>query len=120
MMLDARGIAGKQLQTSSGGDGQRAALVVPLENLHDFGAHEQPLAAGGFRFTRGIGAVSAIGTGVNATFGNVRQALAALAEQDVAVLGLSTSSFRISVLVDERSLEAAVRRLHERLVEATP
>ena len=86
-----------------GGDGHRAALVVPLENLHDFGAHEQPLAAGGFRFTRGIGAVSAIGTGINATFGNVRQALAALAEQDVAVLGLSTSSFRISVLV-ERTL----------------
>jgi aspartate kinase len=119
-MLDERGIAGKQLQTSSGGDGQRAALVVPLENLHDFGAHEQPLAARGFRFTRGIGAVSAIGTGINATFGNVRQALAALAEQNVAVLGLSTSSFRISVLVEERSLDAAVRRLHERLVEATP
>ena len=119
-MLDERGIAGKQLQTSSGGDGHRAALVVPLENLHDFGAHEQPLAARGFRFTRGIGAVSAIGTGINATFGHVRQALAALAEQNVAVLGLSTSSFRISVLVAERSLDAAVRRLHERLVEATP
>ena len=119
-MLDERGIAGKQLQTSAGVDGHRAALVVPLENLHDFGAHEQPLAARGFRFTREIGAVSAIGTGINATFGNVRQALAALAEQNVAVLGLSTSSFRISVLVEERSLHAAVRRLHERLVEATP
>ena len=119
-MLDARGIAGKQLQTSWGGDGHRAALVVPLENLHDFGAHEQPLAAGGFRFTRGIGAVSAIGTGINATFGNVRQALAALAEQRVPVLGLSTSSFRISALVEQRAVEAAVRRLHERLVEAAP
>jgi aspartate kinase len=119
-MLDERGIAGKQLQTSAGVDGHRAALVVPLENLHDFGAHEQPLAARGFRFTREIGAVSAIGTGINATFGNVRQALAVLAEQNVAVLGLSTSSFRISVLVEERSLDAAVRRLHERLVEATP
>ena len=119
-LLDERGIAGKQLQTASDGDGQRATAVLPLENLHDFGAHRNALAARGFRFTEGIGAVSAIGTGINATFANVRRALEALAERDVAVLGLSTSSFRISMLVEERALPSAVRALHERLVEAAP
>jgi aspartate kinase len=118
--LDERGIAGKQLQTSVSGDGHRAALVVPLENLHDFGAHQEALAARGFRFSERIGAVSAIGTGINATFANARLALSALAERNVAVLGLSTSSFRISVLVEEPAVNEAVRRLHERLVEAGP
>jgi len=118
-LLDERGITGKQLQASSGVDGHRLSLVVPLENLHDFEAHKAALAARGFRFREGVGAVSAIGTGINATFASVRVALQALAELDVAVLGLSTSSFRISLLVEEREVDAAVRRLHERLVEAS-
>jgi aspartate kinase len=119
-LLDECGIAGKQLQTSESADGHRAAVVVPLENLHDFGAHRNALAARGFRFREGIGAVSAIGTGINATFANARRALDALAERDVPVLGLATSSFRISVLVEERAVQSAVKTLHERLVEAAP
>jgi aspartate kinase len=118
--LDERGVAGKQLQSSPDRDGHRAAVVLSLENLHDLGAHKDALAARGFRFMDGLGAVSAIGTGINATFANVRRALEVLAERDVAVLGVATSSFRISVLVEERAVQAAVRDLHERLVEAAP
>jgi aspartate kinase len=118
--LDERGIAGKQLQASPDRDGHRAAVVLSLENLHDLGAHRDALAAHGFSFMDGLGAVSAIGTGINATFANVRRALDALDERDIAVFGLATSSFRISVIVPEGAANDAVRTLHERLVESAP
>jgi aspartate kinase len=118
--LDERGIAGKQLQASPDRDGHRAAVVLSLENLHDLGAHRDALAARGFSFLDGLGAVSAIGTGINATFANVRRALDALDERDVAVFGLATTSFRISVIVPEGAVNDAVRILHERLVESAP
>ena len=64
-----------------------------------------------------MGAVSAIGAGINASFANVRaflrRARRAWARPS---LGLSTSSFRISVLLEEAGVEDAVRRLHAELV----
>ena len=49
-----------------------------------------------------------------------RTALSALATLPAPVLGVSTSSFRISLLLEERFVHVAVRLLHERLVEAEP
>ncbi|WP_373045598.1 aspartate kinase [Vulgatibacter sp.] len=119
--LDARAAGGKQLlfeRASSAGTGA-TSLLLSLENLHDFGALKQDLAVrfgGEVQVREGIGAVSAIGSGINATFANVRRALAALAAAQIEVLALSTSSFRISVLVEERHLAEAVRRLHAELI----
>jgi aspartate kinase len=114
--LDARQVSGRQVLFGEGG---AASLVLSLENLHGFGALRDTLLA---RFGRrlllreGLGAVSAIGTGINATFQNVRATLEALASGGATVLGVSTSSFRISALVEEMRLADAVRRLHDRLV----
>jgi hypothetical protein len=49
----------------------------------------------------GLGAVSAIGAGINASFQNLRRAFDVLSKQGATVLGVSTSSFRISLLVEE-------------------
>ena len=68
------------------------------------------------RLRAGVGAVSAIGAGINATFRNVREALAVLTGMGVAVLGLSTSSFRISLLIEEGEVPEAMRQLHRRLI----
>ena len=89
-------------------------------DVHDFATLRGPLERAGLRVREGIGAVSAIGTGINASFQNVRVALRALAEIQALPLGLSTSSFRISILLEERFVRDAVRRLHERLVENEP
>ncbi len=114
--LDARGAAGKQLSFDGAGPG---SLLLSLENLHDAAALEADLVVrfgGKVQLRRGIGAVSAIGSGINATFANVRRALTTLQAGGIEVLGLSTSSFRISLLVEERDLPEAVRRLHAELV----
>jgi len=114
--LDVRGAGGKQLLFENGG---ASSLVLSLENLPDFAALEADVAVrfgGNVAIRRGIGAVSAIGSGINASFANVRRAVAALAAARIEVLGLTTSSFRISLLIEEAHLPEAVRRLHAELV----
>jgi aspartokinase len=118
--LDGRGASGKQLQFENREGAGFASVVLSLENLHDFAPLRDELTRAGFHLREGASAVSAIGTGINASFRNVRTTLSALAELGAPVLGLSTSSFRISVLLEERFEKDAVRRLHETLVEADP
>jgi aspartate kinase len=116
-LLDARSAAGKQLRFESP---VGAALVLSLENIHDFDALRVEL---GTRFPdlavlEGIGAVSAIGAGINATFRNVREAVRLVALLGTPVLGIATSSFRVSLLMSAGLVDAAARRLHEGMVEA--
>jgi aspartate kinase len=117
--LDGRGAPGKQLLFEPGPAGPRVSLVLSLENLHDFDAVRAGLAsrfADRVRLEERLGAVSAIGAGINSDFSNVRAVLEALAAGGRPVLGLSTSSFRISVLLREEDVVPAVRDLHRRLV----
>src|SRR5512143_2630186 len=116
--LDARAAGGKQLRF----DGPRgASLVLSLENLHDYDALRADLQANlpAVSALEGVGAVSAIGAGINASFQNVREAVRLVRESDAEVLGLATSSFRISLLVEEAKVPEAVRRLHRGLVGET-
>jgi aspartate kinase len=109
--LDARPAGGKQLRF----DGPLgASLVLSLENLHDFGSLRAELQAHlpGVSVLEGVGAVSAIGAGVNASFHNVREAVRRVSEVAPDVLGLATSSFRISLLLEEAKVADAVRQLH--------
>jgi aspartate kinase len=114
--LDARSTGGKQLLFE--GSAGHASLVLSREDLHDYPALEAELLAEGSRvhLRAGVGAVSAIGAGINATFRNVREALAVLTGMGAEVLGLSTSSFRISLLLEESRVPDAMRQLHRRLV----
>ena len=116
-VLDRRQAPGKQLRSEPG---TSASLVLSLENLPDYPALRDELRARfpALSITEGVGAVSAIGAGINDRYHNVRTALALVGETGIEVRGLSTSSFRISLLVDEPRLDDAVRALHRGLVEA--
>jgi aspartate kinase len=110
---------GKQLLfEDSPGDGH-VSLVLSLENLHDFPRLKQELGrrfGESVRLREGVGAVSAIGAGINAGFDNLRRCLGTLASIPASVIGLSTSSFRISVLLAEAHVAEAVRQLHRELI----
>jgi aspartate kinase len=114
--LDARGVAAKQLRYDAP---LGASLVLSLENLHDYDALRGELLA---RFPtlavrEGLGAVSAIGAGINTRFETVRECLRLLAEAGRPLHGLATSRFRVSLLLDEAAVEETTRLLHRELVE---
>ncbi len=116
-LLDERGVSGKQLRHEAT---LGASLVLALENLHDFPALRRDLQE---RFPtlalrEGLGAVSAIGTGINSRFANVRECVRRLAEAGLPVLGVTTSRFRVSLLLEAVGVEEATRLLHRALVES--
>ena len=118
--LDEHHIAGKQLHMAT--DATHTSLVISRENLHDEARVQAALASrfgGRVRLVDGLGAVSAIGAGINATYANIRAGSAALQEAGIGSRGLSTSSFRITWMVPSDSVEAAVKALHARLIESS-
>lgn len=117
--LDARAVVGKQLLfTGRLPDSVQTSLLLSLENLHDFGLLRGELASlgGAVELREGVGAVSAIGAGINADFTNLRRCLATLSTLGASVIGVSTSSFRISLLLEQAQIPSAVRRLHAELI----
>ena len=115
-LLDARAVAGKQLHIAGfGATGDGLTLVISRENLHDEDRLRRDLARAGDPATRlidGLGAVSVVGTGINASYANVRRGSACLRRAGIVPRGISTSSFRITWLVPRHELDEAVRRLH--------
>ena len=117
--LDEHHVAGKQLHVSS--DTARAALVISRENLHDEASVQRAINARfgeRVRFISGLGAVSAIGAGINATYANVRAGLSVLRDAGIPCRGISTSSFRITWMLPGADVDRAVRALHARFVES--
>jgi aspartate kinase len=115
--LDASEAGGKQLRFE---DPVGASLVLSLENLHDFDSLRADLRARfpSLEVIEGMGAVSAIGAGINATFRNVREAVRLVEPLGTPILGVATSSFRVSLLMAAAAVDDAARRLHEGMVEA--
>lgn len=115
--LDLHGVTGKQLHVAS--SPPRATLVISRENLHDEARIRASLESrfgGRVRLIDGLGAVSAIGAGINASYANARAGSDALRRLGIEPAALATSSFRITWLVPRDRLEAAVQALHGRLV----
>jgi hypothetical protein len=93
--LDELHVAGKQLHVAS--DPAHVTLVVSRENLHNEASVQSAFEARfGKRVTliSGLGAVSVIGAGINASYANARAGLRSLADAGVTPRGMSTSSFR--------------------------
>jgi aspartate kinase len=114
--FDEHGVAGKQLHVA----GDRFSVVVSRENLHDEERVRRELTArfgDTIRVTDALGAVSIVGAGINASFANVRRGSEALAANGVAPASISTSSFRVTWMIDRARLHDAVRLLHELFLE---
>jgi aspartate kinase len=114
-LLDEHHVAGKQLHVS----GDRLTMVVSRENLHEEARVRDALAT---RFGRAVrirdtlGALSVVGTGINASFENVRRGSAALAANGMPVEAIATSSFRITWMIDRTRLDDGVRLLHQTFI----
>jgi aspartate kinase len=120
-LLDACGVSGKQLHVAAlGGSTDGTILVLSRENLHNEDRLRRDLTAafgGDAQIVDGLGAVSVVGTGINATYENVRRGSACLHDNRITWLGLATSSFRTTWLVPRTDLDDAVRLLHATFIE---
>jgi aspartate kinase len=115
-VLDRLNVAGKQLHLA----GDRLSMVLSRDNLHEEGRLRAELAE---RFGEriglidGLGAVSVVGAGINATFQNLRRGSDALVAAGISGDRISTSSFRITWMVDRPRLNEAVQLLHALFIE---
>jgi aspartate kinase len=113
--LDEHHVAGKQLHA-----GARATVVLSRENLHEENRLRAALAerfGSSCQISDSLGAVSVVGAGINASFDNVRRGSRALAAAGIAPTHTSTSSFRITWMLDRTRLNEAVRLLHAHFIE---
>lgn len=98
----------------------RGSFVVSTATLPDWERAKKAIVdAGGtdLEIEEGLAALSLIGMGINRETRTVRRALEAMEEIGAPVLGLSTSRFRISLILEEAHLERAQGVLHDVFVE---
>jgi aspartate kinase len=109
-MLDEHKVAGKQLNRSN----EMLSLVISRENLHEEEKLRKALQRFGDRvaIVDTLGAVSVVGTGINASFQNLRRGTDALKRTGIFPVHTATSSFRITWTIDRKRLDEAVRLLH--------
>jgi aspartate kinase len=116
-LLDERGVAGKQLHVFD----DKTTVAISRENLHDEERLRDALQTrlgGRARLLDGLAAVSVVGTGINATYTNVRAGAQALQAIGVMPAGTATSSFRITWMIPRQRTGDAVTALHQRFVES--
>ncbi|MGH9372581.1 MAG: aspartate kinase [Vicinamibacterales bacterium] len=120
-LLDGCGVSGKQLHVAAfGGATDGTTLVVSRENLHNEDRLRRELSAvlgSDARIIDGLGALSVVGAGINASYENVRRGSACLDDHGIATFGLATSSFRATWLVRRTDLDHAARLLHAEFIE---
>ena len=114
-LLEERHVSGKQLHIFA----DRTTVAISRENLHDEERLRdllQTRLSGRAHLVDGLGAVSVVGAGINATYANVLSGEAALAGIGVRPIGTATSSFRITWMIPREKTDDAVRALHERFI----
>ena len=98
--------------TVSKGDTQ-AALRIVEEVAREIGA-------GGFSSDANVVKVSAVGLGMRSHAGVAAQMFEVLSREGINIQMISTSEIKISVVIEAKYGELAVRALHEALVERSP
>jgi aspartate kinase len=117
--LEAIGAHPKQVVCSETG---AFSAVLALDDIHNEPSVEKLVTRylGPLAYRRGKGAVSLIGEGITRTSSVLVKALDSLSSERIEVLGISTSSFRVTFLVASSDVAAAVKRLHTDLELSHP
>ncbi|MCG7534683.1 aspartate kinase [Pseudoalteromonas sp. OOF1S-7] len=84
-----------------------------LQALDVLRTHQHTLGAVEIISNSAVAKISAVGVGLKSHSANVGTFFSALAVENISPLLVATSEIKISVLIDERYLELAVRALHD-------
>jgi aspartate kinase len=105
------------IQNQGGQGGADVTFTVPLDELHtSMDALETLRGELGFRELTSddqIGKVTLVGAGMKSEPGVAAKMFRVLAEQGINLQMIDTSTIRITVVIDRREVERAVRALHD-------
>jgi aspartate kinase len=112
--LEGRGATAAEIASP----GERAGLVLALENVHDWPVLREALRAvpGLTVADEGIGSISVVGTGLSAGHRVLREVHATLAARGAAPRAIFTSALRVTAYAPAAALADAARELHHRLI----
>jgi len=112
--LEGRGAAAAEIACP----GERAGLVLALENVHDWPVLRDALRAvpGMAVADEGIGSVSVVGTGLSAGHRVLQEVHAALSALGAPPRALFTSALRVTAYAPVAALADAARALHRKLI----
>lgn len=119
-ILDAYRILGKQIRFEKDNEGYFLSLAFSTENIHDFGNFKRLIDerfGGSVLLREDTGTVSLIGDGINSDYSNMRNMLDILNNNNVELIGVTTSSFRISAIIPSIQVKDMVRALHKFFIE---
>jgi aspartate kinase len=121
--LARRNVLTKEILSMPVGNDTPGAVLLSLENVHDFPAWRRALADdthGAVTVREGLGAVSVVGADLGESPLSLERALLALAPEGVQVIGFSASGSRLKLVVEEAAVAQAARILHRAFVEPAP
>lgn len=108
-------------QVPGDGDLAKASFVVSTDHIYGWEEIKAELKAGvgaGIVFDTGLAAVSLIGEGLNRNNQTLLEVLALMKANHIDVSGITTTSFRISLLVPRDRIDESVRLCHAHWKEA--
>ena len=120
-LLNDFAVPGKQLHViASGSEQDGLSVVISKENLHQETSLRKTLDTIGspVHWNDSIGTVSIVGAGINTSHQKVLRGSAALEAINISVLGIATSSFRTTWLIDRSKIDEAMRLLHQFFIES--
>ncbi|HUX94001.1 MAG TPA: hypothetical protein VMV36_09330, partial [Ignavibacteriaceae bacterium] len=98
----------------------KATIIISWKNIIDRKAFEYELSnnfGDDVLIERELGAVSLIGDGINRDNKIIMESLNFLRENKIEVLGISTTSFRITFLLLDKSVKDCTRVCHKKWIE---
>ncbi len=123
--LESEQVAVKEinLAAADGAARSKASFVVSPDHVYGWPAVKKGLREvidDGIVFDTDLAAVSLIGEGLNRNNQTLLQTLALLKRNAIAVHGVTTTSFRISLLIPQGLCDQGVRLCHDRWVAEMP
>jgi len=109
-------------ETGSDGKQSRASFVISTQNIYGWEQIKTALITkigSGIEFDTDLAALSLIGEGLNRNNLTLLDTLDLLADNQIPVFGITTTSFRISLLLPRNRIEKSVQLCHNRWVAGT-
>jgi aspartokinase len=106
-------------EVAADGEQSAASFVVSTKNIYGWDQVKSALQnklGKNIKFDAGLAALSLIGEGLNRNNLTLLETIGLLADNQISVLGISTTSFRISLLVPRDLIEKSVGLCHSRWV----